>query len=74
MRRQAVNPSLENTMRNLEKAELQAVAGGDSVESNLGAGVAIAIHGVTSQEAQALGMVSPVGWFAGAVMHYFTTH
>lgn len=74
MRRQAVNPSLENPMRILEKAELQAVAGGDSVESNLGAGAAIAIHGVASQEAQALGMVSPVGWFAGAVMHYFTTH
>ena len=36
-------------MRILEKAELQAVAGGDSVESNLGAGAAIAIHGVASQ-------------------------
>lgn len=61
-------------MRILDNTELQSVAGGDSVESNLGAGVAIALHGVASQEAQALGLVSPVGWFAGAVMHYFTTH
>ncbi|HQZ32125.1 MAG TPA: hypothetical protein PLG89_09730 [Arenimonas sp.] len=61
-------------MRILESAELQSVAGGDSVESNLGAGLALGIHGVTSQEAKTLGMVSPAGWFAGAVIHYFTTH
>lgn len=61
-------------MRIIENVELHSVAGGDSVESNLGAGLAVALHGVASQEAQALGMVSPAGWFAGAVMHYFTTH
>ena len=61
-------------MRNLDNAELSLVAGGDSVETNLGAGIALALHGLASQEAQALGMVSPAGWFAGAVMHYFTTH
>jgi hypothetical protein len=74
MRQQAVNPHQENPMRILDNVELQSVAGGDTVETNLGAGVAYAIHGVTSREAQALGMVSPAGWFAGAVMHYFTTH
>lgn len=61
-------------MRNLDNAELQSVAGGDTVESNLGAGIAIFIHGVTSAEAQALGMVSPFGWFIGAAVHYGTTH
>ena len=61
-------------MRNLDNAELNLVAGGDSVESNLGVGVALALHGLASPEAQALGMVAPTGWFAGAVMHYFTTH
>lgn len=61
-------------MRNLETAELTCVAGGDSVESNLGAGIALALHGVTSKEAQALGMVSPAGWFVGAILHYGTTH
>ena len=61
-------------MRNLDNAELQSVAGGDTVESNLGAGIAILIHGVTSPEGQAFGMVSPVGWFIGAAVHYATTH
>ena len=61
-------------MRNLETAELTSVAGGDSVESNLGAGIALVIHGVTSKEAQALGVASPMGWFVGAVLHYGTTH
>lgn len=61
-------------MRNLDNTELQSVAGGDTVESNLGAGIAILIHGVTSAEGQAFGMVSPVGWFIGATVHYATTH
>lgn len=61
-------------MRNLNNAELQSVAGGDSVESNLGAGAAILIHGVTSAEGQAFGMLSPAGWFVGAMVHYATTH
>lgn len=61
-------------MRNLDYAELQSVAGGDTVENNLGAGIAILIHGVTSTEAQAFGMVTPVGWFIGAAVHYATTH
>lgn len=61
-------------MRILENTQLKSVAGGDTVESNLGAGLAIAMHGLTSREAQALGMVAPAGWFAGAVLHYFTTH
>jgi hypothetical protein len=74
MRRQAVNPTKENPMRVLDSAEHTSVAGGDSVESNLGAGVAIGLHGLASREAQALGLVHPAGWFAGAVLHYFTTH
>lgn len=61
-------------MRILDNAELHCVAGGDSVDSNLGAGIAILIHGVTSAEGQAFGMVSPVGWFVGALVHYSTTH
>ena len=61
-------------MKTLENADLKHVAGGDSVESNLGAGLAIAIHGVTSPEAQALGVFSPMGWFVGAALHYATTH
>jgi hypothetical protein len=61
-------------MRNLDNAELRAVAGGDSVEHNLGVGVAYALHGLASSEAQALGMLSPVGWFVGAVVHYHTSH
>lgn len=61
-------------MRNLHTAELDQVAGGDSVESNLGAGLAYVIHGVTSEEAQTLGLASPMGWFIGAALHYATTH
>jgi len=61
-------------MRNLETAELPCVAGGDSVESNLGAGLAILVHGVTSREGQALGMVLPIGFIVGALVHYATSH
>ena len=61
-------------MRNLEMAETRHVAGGESVDDNLGAGVAYVLHGVTSREAQTLGLVSPAGWFIGAVLHYATTH
>lgn len=61
-------------MRNLETAELQSVAGGDSVESNLGAGLAILAHGATSREGKALGMFMPIGFVVGALMHYATSH
>ena len=61
-------------MRNLEMAELQRVAGGETVDDNLGTGAAYLLHGVTSPEAQTLGLFSPAGWFMGAVWHYATTH
>lgn len=61
-------------MRNLDCAEINRVAGGDSVDTNLGNGAGYILHGVTSREAQALGMLSPAGWFIGAVLHYATTH
>lgn len=62
-------------MRKLEIAETQAVSGGDgSVESNLGAGVAILVHGMVSDEAQVCGFLSPWGLFIGAGIHYATTH
>lgn len=61
-------------MRTLETAQLPSVAGGDTVETNLGAGIGYLIHGVTSPEAQTFGMASPLGWFVGAAVHYATTH
>ena len=61
-------------MRNLDTTELTQVAAGGSVESNLGAGLAYVLHGVTSEEAQTLGLASPMGWFIGAAVHYATTH
>lgn len=65
---------LENDMRNLDCAELNCVAGGETVDTNLGKGAGYILHGVTSPEAQTLGLVSPAGWFIGAVLHYATTH
>ena len=61
-------------MRNLEMAETRRVAGGESVDENLGAGAAYFLHGITSQEAQTLGLLTPAGWFMGAVWHYATSH
>ncbi len=61
-------------MRNLDTTELTQVAAGGSVESNLGAGLAYVLHGITSEEAQTLGLASPMGWFLGAAVHYGTTH
>lgn len=62
-------------MRNLENAEMLAVSGGDgSVESNLGAGAAILIHGMVSKEAQVMGFLSPWGLLIGAGVHYATSH
>lgn len=61
-------------MRNLETTEVASVAGGDSVDANLGAGIAIVLHGITSAEAKAFGMASPMGWIVGATVHYATTH
>jgi len=61
-------------MRNLDSNEIKCIAGGDSVDTNLGNGAGYILHGVTSPEAQTLGMLSPAGWFIGAVLHYATTH
>lgn len=62
-------------MRTIDTAELLQVAGGDgSVESNLGAGVAVVIHGMVSDEAKVCGFLSPWGLLIGATLHYATSH
>lgn len=63
-------------MKQLESFQLNLVGGGDAgeVDRNIGSGIAHAVHGLTSKEAQVGMMISPVGAVIGAIIHFSRNH
>ncbi|MFY2763326.1 hypothetical protein [Arenimonas sp. MALMAid1274] len=62
-------------MKSLNSLETSMVCGGDGdVDASLGSMIGHALHGLTSDEAVACGMLSPAGVFVGAVLHFVNKH